>query len=521
LPLRVFSSLRSTDERLDPHFLQAYLDCAGVRTWLGDLARGAVVQHLRPAAIDELPVPLPPLAIQHLLADDYREHQIDVLRQLLELNTDAERDPVADWAAKALRDYRFPEDTTHTRPLDLAEIDRFANDVRYMRNRAAHAEFSSAMTPWLSALSEALQPLRGVHRIPRGPSLFGILQETSRNLNSTERLLTNRLPEAATARRLTRAITWQLQCWRERLLSQVVLNLAVTVDELDAGTLAEIGLEVGNAGSLPLREILLITTPDWGSGEIDFLSGGQTTRLSLRGNVPSQLGPFVIKCEWGARLIDGRPAEGTVEIPIRSVERVNSLPKRAIHLASSPYMCGDPVRPDRNDVFFGREELIDDIRRQVVRSGNVILLEGNRRAGKSSILRHLEGLEPIPGWLGVYSSLQGAEGSPKKEGVPTVEVFREIAKSIASGLRVLGRDVPLPNGTMLLRGQNLGIANACRLGISIDAPFSDLREYLETALAFLDKEKRGLLLMLDEFDKLQEGIENEITSLRYPIIYVF
>jgi type I restriction enzyme M protein len=52
----------------------------------------------------------------------------------------------------------------------------------------------------------------------------------------------------------------------------------------------------------------------------------------------------------------------------------------------SPYVYGDPVRPESNDVFFGREELLDQIRRQIIHTGNVFLLEGIRRAGKSSIL---------------------------------------------------------------------------------------------------------------------------------------
>jgi type I restriction enzyme M protein len=187
-----------------------------------------------------------------------------------------------------------------------------------------------------------------------------------------------------------------------------------------------------------------------------------------------------------------------------------------LELAASPYVCGDPVRPERDDVFFGREELVDAIRRQVIHSGNVILLEGNRRAGKSSILRHLEGLGPIRGWVGIYCSLQGAEGSTEGVGVPTVEVFREIAKSIASGLQVLRQDVPLPDGGVLPAGRMLGIARACRTGISEESPFADCREYIEVALAHLQCHDRGILLMLDEFDKLQEGIDSGVTSPQVP-----
>ena len=77
-------------------------------------------------------------------------------------------------------------------------------------------------------------------------------------------------------------------------------------------------------------------------------------------------------------------------------------------------------------VFFGREDVIGRISRQIATHGNVILLEGNRRAGKTSILKHLEGRAAIPGWLAVYSSLQGAEGAAQAVGVPTHEVFRDL-----------------------------------------------------------------------------------------------
>src|SRR5262249_14820212 len=149
-------------------------------------------------------------------------------------------------------------------------------------------------------------------------------------------------------------------------------------------------------------------------------------------------------------------------------------------------------------MFFGREELLDQIRRQVVQSGNVVLLEANRRAGKSSILWQLTGDEAVPGWLGVYCSLQGAEGSREGVGVRTVEVCREIARSIASSLQALGGTTPLPNGNILPAGQKLGIPKACREGISEGAPFADFREYAEVVLDVLQQRDLGLLLMLDE-----------------------
>ena len=83
----------------------------------------------------------------------------------------------------------------------------------------------------------------------------------------------------------------------------------------------------------------------------------------------------------------------------------------------------------------------------------MVLLEGNRRTGKTSILKHLEGRTVIPSWLAVYSSLQGAEGASHVVGVPTVEVFRAFAHSIATALIKLGIEAPLPNGETFAAGK--------------------------------------------------------------------
>ena len=168
-------------------------------------------------------------------------------------------------------------------------------------------------------------------------------------------------------------------------------------------------------------------------------------------------------------------------------------------------------------VFYGRETFIQQVVRQIESNGNVILLEGNRRAGKTSILKHLEGSKTIPNWLVVYSSLQGAEGATDKVGVPTVEVFREMARSIASAITKTGVDVPLPDGKIILAGKPaLGIARSCKAGIGEDAPFIDFRDYLEVLLSVLEEKQLGIVLMLDEFDKLQEGIDNGVTSPQLP-----
>src|SRR5262249_26858089 len=105
------------------------------------------------------------------------------------------------------------------------------------------------------------------------------------------------------------------------------------------------------------------------------------------------------------------------------------------------YIVGsEPIKPDRSDIFFGRRELIDTIRRQLLhsRNRNVVLLEGNRRTGKSSILWHLTREGELPGWIPVFCDLQGAEGAADREGIPTHNVYRLLTRAIGGALADTG-----------------------------------------------------------------------------------
>ena len=60
------------------------------------------------------------------------------------------------------------------------------------------------------------------------------------------------------------------------------------------------------------------------------------------------------------------------------------------------------------------------------------------------------------------------------------------------------------------------IRKACQNGISEHSPFADFRDYLEVLLAVSESKSLSILLMLDEFDKLQDGIDNGVTSPQVP-----
>lgn len=124
----------------------------------------------------------------------------------------------------------------------------------------------------------------------------------------------------------------------------------------------------------------------------------------------------------------------------------------------------------------------------------------------------------MPSWLGVVCSFQGtdADKTANTAAMSTAGAFRHVAYEIVQSVREVVDSIVLPDGSILDSKKSLGIARSVRNGISEDAPFSDFREYIELILETLDKQGLGLLLMLDEFDKLQEGIDKGVTSPQVP-----
>lgn len=509
--------LRADQERLDPGFLLAYLASPACQNWLSAQSRGVVIQHLNRAVLDELLVPLPPLPMQARAAAQFREFGTDALAFLTQATGSSESDRLASWLAELDGKVpKFVDGLDDTPP--LSRFDPIVALVGAARRWLDQDQVSSQAARWLVPLTQALMPLASVAQIPAGPGLLNVLQEAERGVQTTLEQTTGHLPAESQAR----AIGERLRDWLRAAISDLIYASGVRVSALPsslvAGSFAEFSIELENPAPLPLRNVRVTTQPDWGSTVIPYLTEGGGFTIHLRGEVPKRGGDLMLRLQVEARALTGQVIEGEFELPIRVVDSDDVVSSLATELGGSPYVTGSPLEPMHgHSVFYGRDELLSKIGRQIATHGNVVLLEGNRRAGKTSILKHLEGRSAIPGWLAVYASLQGAEGAAQVVGVPTAEVFREIARSIATALTTLNIEVPLPNGQTLAAGKPaLGVARACREGISAESPFTDFREYLELVLTVLEPLGLGLVLMLDEFDKLQEGIDNGVTSPQVP-----
>ncbi|QDL39327.1 N-6 DNA methylase [Rhodoferax sediminis] len=509
--------LRTDQDRLDAGYLLAYLASPACQNWLSAQSRGAVIQHLNRAVLNELPIPLAALPIQARAAAEFRDFGTDALTFLAQATDSSESDRLANWLADL--DGKVPKfigglDDTPA----LAHFEPVAALASTSLRWLDQDQVSSQAARWLTPLTHTLLAMAGVAQIPPSPGLLNVLESAERAVQAVLIQTTGHRPAESQARAITERLREWLRAAIADLVDTVGLQVRTSPGSLEAGSFAEFSVEMENIGPLPLRNVRVETQPDWGIVEVPYLGGRGIFPIHLRGDVSKQGGDLSLRLLWRAGVLTGPMVEGEIELAIRVAEpekAANSLPAE---LGGSPYVTGSPLEPMHgHSVFYGRDELLGKISRQIATHGNVVLLEGNRRAGKTSILKHLEGRSAIPGWLAVYASLQGAEGAAKVVGVPTAEVFREIARSIATALTKLGIDVPLPNGETFAAGKPpLGVARACREGIGAESPFADFREYLELVLSVLEPLGIGLVLMLDEFDKLQEGIDNGVTSPQVP-----
>ncbi len=143
----------------------------------------------------------------------------------------------------------------------------------------------------------------------------------------------------------------------------------------------------------------------------------------------------------------------------------------------NPYKAGKPLTSD--DGFFGRDDIIKEVRLLLEsKQNNLIVLYGQRRIGKTSILHKLERSLPNPPFFAVNFDLLD------KARTPISEVLYEIAVKCAqkAGVPYDSKDLFLSN------------------------PDAFHNHFLPVLFEKLGKEKR-LVFLFDEFDVLDQTKE--------------
>jgi hypothetical protein len=175
--------------------------------------------------------------------------------------------------------------------------------------------------------------------------------------------------------------------------------------------------------------------------------------------------------------------------PIRVLPR----PESPFVEAEAPYVVGRPVR---GELFVGRSDILKMIHDNL-RSGaamNVLVLRGQRRTGKSSVLLHLRetlARESDGFYLPVFVDVQGMT-MVENEG----QFFHLLSHQIWSGLETHGVKVPKPLAA--------DFAQAPLITFELD--------FLQSVKAALGP--RQILLMLDEFEMVKGLIDLGCVSAR-------
>ncbi|WP_235006839.1 pentapeptide repeat-containing protein [Calothrix rhizosoleniae] len=147
----------------------------------------------------------------------------------------------------------------------------------------------------------------------------------------------------------------------------------------------------------------------------------------------------------------------------------------------NPYIIGRPIRSRESQFFFGREELFQFIKDNLLqgkggKGGKVILLHGQRRIGKTSLLLQIPKALPLEDFIFVQFDLQGREN--QSLGC----ILEELAEAITVGCKIED-EINLPERKELENNQ-----------------FIFASQFLSQVYPAL--KDRNLVLLLDEFDVL-------------------
>ena len=510
-------------EGLEPRLLAAFLRSPVYRNWLSGHARGTTIQHLTIRTLRKLPVPVPPLDVQHGVLDELARSGGDAVAVLVRLLSRAANEPVAVWLetpavvrlelgmvdgepAYGMRGLVAAADALRSlidRTRNLPDTVSLENDDRWFR-------------AWLGVAREAAAALDDVASVPRGAGRLAVLGVAlSRLLEALHMIDGVEGPSVVRLNIFTRMMIRFAEEEIRAMQESITLDIGVEPAEVVVGAVSEVQLRLTNSSSVPLRSLRVETRPAVGTGRLPYLGDGETHDVPLTIHPHAGTQPLRIAVSWQASRLDGATVRGETEVSLRLLSTREAV--RSGDLGASPYIVGSPV--DRQEMFFGRADVIDRIKRQLGASNhaNVILLEGNRRTGKTSVLRQLGKADVPPGWIPVYCSFQDAEGDGAKAGVTTRNVFRLLARRTGWILGDAGVETWFPGLPEREPGRPFKLAFRAALDrVFTDggAPFESFEIYIAAAVEAASP--RRILLMLDEFDKLQEGIDAGITSPQVP-----
>lgn len=502
---------------LSPKFLAALLRSREYQEWFASHARGTAIQHLSLTRVRKLPIVVPNLLIQEAVADDVRRTGGSALVSLERYLSHSAKNPITAWLERPYIQnlLSHPQSITGEPVHILTRLGGWLKELRAETKSEPTNQIVNSFEQWLEAgesIAKLLSALDGLS----GSGRFATLELLRTRVESARQYLqkTN-YPVATQLEQLSMTIVSLLNLAQQKLLENVQVNITLTPQEVVINLPTECKLHLTNESSLPIQDVRWETMPDFGSGQLSCLSEKTTNTAPLLLHVSSLAQSLEIKVLWFATRLDGIEIHG--ETLLSLLVRSTREAVLSGELGPSPYIVGKPVLQE--EMFFGRNDVMQKIKLQLNAHdhANVILLEGNRRSGKTSILVQLKRREVLPGWIPVLCDLQGAGGDDTTYGLTSKAFYRLLTRCIAesifdnTGIETWAPDQPRIKGARNFKEAFLKTLDSSSIGSN---QFESFELYVAHALEAIQPKR--LLLMIDEFDKLPESIKKGLVSADVP-----
>ncbi len=514
------------DESILPQYLFSLLRSETYRKWMTGRARGSTIQHLSIRTLRHLPIPVPALPLQERLIKEWRERkEPDPLSVFLEIVSRKDNhlfEEFIELVGGAVKVVSGLSDSFESDP--LAGLDNLAANCELFIQEFGSRSSFKWLEQWFDHLLNACDNLKDIRHIPKGPSLFALLQSALPSFLEANVILYElfEVPEDSDFKeilghlnRISDVGRDLIEKFSDILLKDIHIKTLTGATWLSVGIQNELLVEMVNDGPLPIRNFIVETHTDIGTANIPYFA--EFSKKSIVFEIPPQAlpGKFDFSLIWKGRNMKGERIGGQTDLAVDIKSTRDALYQTS--LGPSPYIIGSPI--DREEMFFGRKDVIEKIALQLSTShrANIILLEGNRRSGKTSILNRIIDGKLFPGWIPAYCSFQSGTGHNQKAGLPTAQVFKAIAVSIfkagiKDGFRTWFPHYEMPKSEgLIFQAAFLKAANHVFAG---ENPYDAFDLYLQSVFNAIAPKR--LLLLLDEFDKIQDGIDTGITSPQVP-----
>lgn len=299
----------------------------------------------------------------------------------------------------------------------------------------------------------------------------------------------------------------------------VKLRVTIAPPEVTVATPTVVTVDLVNLSPLSLQDVVLSVNE--GRNQAKLLTCSQGLKLPLVVHA-AYAGPLPIVVQWKARTLDGRAFNGTIK------EQVVAVSLRTASLAPqlNPYVDGGSPVGGKDMMFYGRKEALRRMDQAFSRGHRttVLIVEGNRRIGKSSLLLYYRTHRlDLDKWLPVEINFQrfgtsSGGNRQKAPGIPDRRIFQGMAKRLLETTSEAGLAVPVAGFGLVSAGLQSETRKMLLTELEVffndGDPFERFLHVLEATMAML-AEKR-LLLMFDEFDLIQAGIDSGVTGSQVP-----